>query len=100
MSAQREAAILGYRQQHRVGAHRVGWGLGEAQLTVSAVLVQVDDKKLGWVPDGGGSRGAARTDKGHSGAGYDYLHVAVDDRSPAAYVEVHPDQHAATAAAS
>lgn len=32
-------------------------------------------------------------------AGYDYLHVAVDDRSRLAYVEVLPDEQGATAAA-
>jgi transposase InsO family protein len=34
-----------------------------------------------------------------AGAGWEYVHVAVDDYSRAAYVEVLPDQHGATAAA-
>lgn len=75
----------GYRARHRVGAHRIGWALGEAQSTVAAVLtrhqvarladldrptgtvvryqrdrpgelVHVDVKKQGRVPDGGGWR--------------------------------------------
>jgi transposase InsO family protein len=85
LSAAREQRILPYRAQHRVGAHRIGWALGEAQSTVSAVLARhqvprlaeldrpsgmvvryqrdrpgellhVDVHKQGRVPDGGGWR--------------------------------------------
>jgi transposase len=37
---EREHAILAWRQTHRVGPHRIGWALGEARSTVSAVLVR------------------------------------------------------------
>jgi transposase InsO family protein len=131
LSPQREAAILAHRARHRVGAHRIGWALGEAQSTVSAVLarhqvprladldrptgvvvryqrdrpgelVHVDVKKQGRVPDGGGwrvhGRGPqARRDR-RNGVGYDFVHVAVDDRSRVAYAEIHPDERGDTAA--
>jgi transposase InsO family protein len=63
-------------------------------------LVHIDVKKLGRIPAGGGhklrGRAAARPD--HRGRGYDYLHVAVDDRSRWAYVEVHRDERGPTCA--
>ena len=131
LSAHREAAILAYRQQHRVGAHRIGWALGEAQSTVSAVLarhrmprladldaptgqvvryqrdrpgelVHLDVKKQGRVPDGGGWRAHGRgagVAEGGGKLGYDYVHVAVDDRSRIAYAEILPDERGTTAAA-
>ena len=40
-----------------------------------------------------------RTGAAASGAGWEYVHVAVDDYSRAAYVEVLPDQTGATTAA-
>jgi transposase InsO family protein len=127
LSAQREAAILAYRARHRVGAHRIGWALGEAQSTVSAVLarhgvprladldrptgqlvryqrnrpgelVHVDIKKQGRVPEGGGWRAHGRDGRVKQKVGYDYLHVALDDRSRVAYAEIHPDELGSTAA--
>ena len=76
-------------------------------------LVHVDVKKQGRIPDGGGWRihgrgaGVARlraqrphaTRDGNPRLGYDYLHIAVDDRSRVAYVEAHPDERKDTAAA-
>jgi transposase InsO family protein len=68
-------------------------------------LLHVDVKKLGRVPDGGGWRlhGRSEAVRGRAvhgrGIGYDYLHVAVDDRSRVAYVEAHPDEKDATCAA-
>jgi transposase InsO family protein len=63
-------------------------------------LVHIDVKKLARVPAGGGhkmrGRAAARPD--HRGDGYDYLHVAVDDRSRWAYVEVLADERGTTCA--
>jgi transposase len=38
LSADREQAILAWRQAHRVGPHRIGWALGESRSTVWAVL--------------------------------------------------------------
>ena len=64
-------------------------------------LLHVDVKKLGRIPDGGGWRAHGRS-KGHTrgrGLGYDYLHVAVDDRTRLAYVEIHPDERGDTCAA-
>jgi transposase InsO family protein len=74
-------------------------------------LIHVDIKKLGRIPNGGGwrvhnratgsanARNTTRRRKGnHPVIGYDYLHVALDDHSRLAYVEIHPDERATTAA--
>jgi transposase InsO family protein len=63
-------------------------------------LVHIDVKKLGRIPAGGGHRlrGRAAARPNHRGDGYDYLHVAVDDRSRWAYVEVHVDERGPTCA--
>ena len=64
-------------------------------------LVHVDVKKQGRIPDGGGWRMHGRDaapDRRHRGKGYDYLHIAVDDRTRIAYVEVHSDERKETAA--
>lgn len=66
-------------------------------------LVHLDVKKLGRVPAGGGHRVLGRT-KGKKNSrkvdhnGYDFLHVAVDDHSRLAYVEVLADERDRTAA--
>ncbi len=64
-------------------------------------LVHLDVKKLGKVPPGGGHRmlGRASQTPSHRGLGYDYLHVAVDDRSRLAYVEPLADERGDTSAA-
>lgn len=65
-------------------------------------LVHIDVKKLGRIRPGGGwkmlGRNTATKATRGRGAGYDYLHVAVDDHSRYAYVEVHPDERGATCA--
>ena len=64
-------------------------------------LIHVDIKKLGGIPDGGGWRIHGRGNdsyKGHSGAGYRYLHTAIDDRTRIVYSEILDDEKAATAA--
>ena len=66
-------------------------------------LVHVDVKKLGRVPIGGGHRLLGRAKgKRHSRKvdhnGYDFLHVAVDDHSRLAYVEVLADERDRTTA--
>ena len=67
-------------------------------------LVHLDVKKLGRIPDGGGKRfdpGFAETGSGRhrpGKRGFQYLHVAVDDRSRFAYAEVMPDERGATTA--
>ena len=63
-------------------------------------LLHVDVKKLGRIPKGGGWRLHGRgtgTPRGR-GAGWDFVHVAVDDRSRVAYVEVLPDEKGITCA--
>ena len=57
-------------------------------------LIHVDVKKLGRIPDGGGWRVLGRrpgTTRSRS-LGYDYFHIAIDDRSRVVYAEVLPDE--------
>jgi transposase len=64
-------------------------------------LLHIDVKKLARIPDGGGHRILGRLQADHHrrrGRGYDYVHVAVDDFSRAAFVEVYPDQTGVSAA--
>jgi transposase InsO family protein len=65
-------------------------------------LVHLDVKKQGRIPDGGGhrihGRQRARGGQRKQGLGYDFLHVAIDDCSRVAYLEVHPDEQAQTVA--
>jgi transposase InsO family protein len=62
-------------------------------------LVHVDIKKLGNIPDGGGHKvlGRQAGRKNRAGAGYSYLHTAVDDHSRLAYSEIHADEKKETA---
>ena len=64
-------------------------------------LIHVDVKKLAAIPTGGGwrlhGRGPGPTG-GHAGAGYRYLHSALDDRTRLVYSEILNDEQAATAA--
>jgi transposase InsO family protein len=65
-------------------------------------LIHVDVKKIAAIPDGGGWRIHGRgpgISGGHSGAGYRYIHTALDDRTRLAYSEILHDEQAATAAA-
>jgi transposase InsO family protein len=60
-------------------------------------LVHVDVKKLGRIPSGGGWRKLGRQGADRHRdvrVGYDYLHVAIDDHTRLAYVEVLPDERA------
>ena len=50
-------------------------------------LLHLDTKKLGRLLPGGGKRVWALKRTGPGGAGWEYVHVAVDDRSRVAYVE-------------
>ena len=63
-------------------------------------LLHIDVKKLGRIPDGGGHRvlGRVTGTPRSKGGGYDYLHVAVDDRSRVAYVGVFADERGTTCA--
>jgi len=66
-------------------------------------LLHIDVKKLGRIREGGGWKMFGR-EIGTTGemkrnpVGYDYLHVAVDDHSRVAFVEVHGDEKAQTCA--
>jgi len=64
-------------------------------------LIHVDVKKLGRIPDGGGWRvhGRGARPRPKRGLGYDYLHVAVDDHTRIAFVQIHPDEKGTTCAA-
>ena len=64
-------------------------------------LIHVDVKKLGRIPDGGGWRVHGRGTRPGSkrGLGYDYLHVAVDDHTRIAFVQIRPDEKGTTCAA-
>lgn len=63
-------------------------------------LLHVDVKKLGRIPKGGGWRqhGRGTTTPRGRGAGWDFVHVAVDDHSRVAYSEVLPDEKGLTCA--
>jgi len=62
-------------------------------------LIHVDVKKIAAIPPGGGwrihGRGGAPTT---SGAGYRFIHTALDDRTRIIYSEIHNDERAVTAA--
>jgi transposase InsO family protein len=65
-------------------------------------LVHIDVKKLGRIRPGGGWRmlgqsAESKAGKGR-GAGYDFVHTAVDDHSRYAFVEVHADEKGPTCA--
>ena len=66
-------------------------------------LIHIDVKKLGRIPEGGGWRAdpkqsALNHAAGHQRVGFDYVHVAVDDHSRLAFVEIHPDEKGPTCA--
>lgn len=66
--------------------------------------MHIDTKKLARIPDGGGHRMLGRTpavmaEQRRQKSGYDFLHVAVDDCSRTAYVEILSDEEGSTSAA-
>lgn len=62
-------------------------------------LLHLDTKKLARIPEGGGHHMLGRGPETRMrGAGYEFVHVAVDDCSRVAYVEVLPDEKGPTAA--
>lgn len=114
--AQLERRIERARRRRRWGPLRLSWLLGIARSTIYAVLrrlglshrrvfriplpptrryeretpgdlLHIDTKKLGRIPVGGGKRVWEIKRTGRSKPGWDYLHVAVDDRSRVPYVE-------------
>jgi len=66
-------------------------------------LVHIDTKKVGRLPDGGGKRFALSAHSrgphhGRPGTGWEYAHVAVDDRTRVQYSERLPKEDAASCA--
>ncbi|MEU0465098.1 IS481 family transposase [Amycolatopsis sp. NPDC006131] len=67
-------------------------------------LVHVDVKKLGRLREGGGWWAHGRGSDQHKAArraprvGFEFVHRAIDDHSRLAYLEIHPDETAATCA--
>ncbi len=119
--------IVQLRTKRKIGPFRIGATLGLPPSTVHRVLVReemnvlswldrptgvpirryehkrpgdlihIDVKKLGRIPSGGGHRIHGRGTHTRTHVGYDFLHVAIDDRSRLAYVEVLRDEKGATA---
>jgi transposase InsO family protein len=115
--------IILYLRQFRQPARVIAGELAIARSTVSAVLARhgvgaqralepvrpvcryerrrpgdllhVDIKRLArfWRP---GHRVTGSREGQSCGAGYEYIHVAVDDHSRIAYAEIHPDERSAT----
>lgn len=128
LSEQQVRRICQARLRTKVGPHRLGPQLGHPRSTVYGVLrrrglarldlldrptgipvrryerehpgelVHLDVKKLGRIPAGGGHRvHGDRTRRGRR-IGFDFVHVAIDDHSRWAFVEIHPDERGTTAA--
>ena len=119
--------IINARLRHRRGPHWLSWRLHIARSTIYAVLrrfglsrlrtrsttpalryewpepgdlVHLDVKKLGRIGAGGGHRALGRgPGRCVKGAGWDFVHVAVDDHSRLAYAEICPDECADTTVA-
>jgi transposase InsO family protein len=121
--------ILALRSDLAVGPHRLAHQLKMAQSTIYGVLkrhgvsnlrrldrttreiiryerpapgdlLHIDVKKLGRIPEGGGWRFKPLDAPRTSGRmGHEYVHVAVDDHSRFAYVDVLPDERGETCAA-
>jgi transposase InsO family protein len=129
LSARQEQRIVRLRQRKKVGPHRLASILGVPPSTCYAVLrrhglqrlawldrptgavvryererpgelVHMDTKKLACLPRGGGHRLLGRENAPHhTGAGYEYVHSAVDDHTRLAYSEILPNERADTCAA-
>ena len=96
-------AVLVRHQVPRLGdLDRLSGQVVRYQRQRAGELLHVDVKKQGRIPDGGGhrihGRQRARGGQRKQGLGYDFLHLAVDDCSRVAYLEVHPDEQAQTVA--
>jgi hypothetical protein len=121
------AALCARRRELRVGPHILAWEASLAPSTAYAILrrhdlgrldrleprppivryerarpgelVHLDTKQLGRIPAGGGLAPARRA-SGYrpSGAGWNRVHLAIDDHSRLAYVEELPDELPATTA--
>jgi len=127
-SAHFEQRIERERRRRRWGPLRLSWLLGRARSTIYTVLrrlglarrrdldprpapyrryerpvpgdlVHVDTKKLGRLGPGGGKRVWEVKCTGHKGTGWEYLHLAVDDRTRVLYAERLPTENAVDSAA-
>ena len=120
--------IIETRMSMRVGPHRLAPILGMPRSTIGEVLrrhglsrlrdldrasgvpiryvrerpgelLHLDVKKLGRIPAGGGHRFRGRADgTPRARAGYDFVHVAIDDASRVAYVAAFADETGPTCA--
>lgn len=118
-SPETESRILSLRREKRFSAPHIARELGLARSTVSAVLARngigklraldpkpdprryehdapgdllhLDVKKLGRIERPGHRVHGDRTTRSR-GAGWEYVHVCIDDHSRVAYVEVLPDE--------
>jgi transposase InsO family protein len=72
------------------------------QWPTPGAMIHIDIKKIAAIPDGGGWRMHGRGNDGHgghSGAGYRYIHTAIDDCTRLAYSETLNDEGKDTATA-
>jgi transposase InsO family protein len=125
LSLLQEAAITALRRRTGWGADRLGAWLGLPAATCHRVLrrqglvegrarpepavryeherpgdlLHVDTKKLGRIVDGPGHRATGDRSRRARGAGWEVLHVAIDDASRLVYAEILPDETGGTAAA-
>jgi transposase InsO family protein len=119
--------IINARLRHRRGPHWLSWRLHIARSTIYAVLrryglsrlrirctapvvryewpepgdlVHLDVKKLGRINQGGGHRALGRgPGRGPRNAGWEFVHVAIDDHTRLAYAEICRDEQAETTVA-
>lgn len=124
VSVRRCRRIITARMLHRRGPHWLSWRLKVPRSTIYAVLrrfgisrlksrpsapgiryewpepgdlVHLDVKKLGRINPGGGHRALGRgPGRCRKGAGWDFVHVAIDDHSRLAYAEICADERAET----
>jgi len=120
-----EAMVIALRRRSGWGADRLGAFLGLPASTCHRVLVRaglvatrkerepvvryehehpgdlihLDTKKLGRIVDGPGHRATGDRRGRRRGAGWEVLHVAIDDASRLVYAEILPDERGQTAAA-
>jgi transposase InsO family protein len=125
LSLAQEATITALRRRTGWGADRLGAWLGLPASTCHRVLrrqglvvrrttrepvvryehehagdlVHVDTKKLGRIVAGPGHRATGDRSRRARGAGWEVLHVAIDDASRLVYAEILPDETGDTAAA-
>ncbi len=127
LPAEEVQRVIEARMTLRVGPHRLAPLLGMPRSTIGEILrrhglsrlrdldrasgipiryvrerpgelLHLDVKKLGRIPDGGGHRFRGRLGTPRAHAGYDVIHVAVDDATRVAYMAVRDDERGPTCA--